>query len=331
MTPAVVGERIYVGSCAGGFFAIDAATGTALWSYDTSREGRPPAQFHGEFLVTDDLVLAGADAHVVGYLYAFQRMSGEPLWKLSFPKGVAADVLRWDGHAFIASEVGDVAAVDLATGTSIWQVKAPREGAREPRPLDLVLTGDRLVVAWRSGPVVAYDAETGRRLWLRDLGSTLNASPVVVGQDVVVGTIDGRIHRLRSNDGEIVGGYELGGALYGDLVTAPGCVLALSARGGFHAEEGMVGPHAISCIDRELGSERWRHQLAEAWGTFHPLVHGATVVVGIEGKLLALSLDSGAPLWERSIEGLPRGLASSDDLLYVGTRAGLVLALSWRR
>jgi outer membrane protein assembly factor BamB len=328
VTPAVAGDRIYLGSCGGTFFALDSATGALAWSYDTSPDGRPPGQFHGALLLTEKLVVAGSDSHSVGHLYAFDRATGAVRWKLPFPKGVAADLWRRGEAVLFASEVGDVAAVELATGELLWQAEEPPEGARGPRPLDLVLAGERLVVAWRSGSVEAYRPQDGSRLWLRDLGATLNASPVVVGGDIVVGTFDGRLQRLRGSDGEAIGSFALGGALYGDLVLAPGCLLALSARGGSDPMEGLAGPHAVFCLDPDLQGVQWRHDVPEA---FHPLGHGGAVVVGIEGKLLALELASGALLWERPIQGLPRGLAATGDWLYVGTSAGPVFALPWAR
>ena len=331
MTPAVAGDRTFVGSCGGSFFALDSATGRPIWSYDTAPDGRPPGQFHGDFLVTEAGVVAGSDSHSVGHLYAFDRGTGEVRWKHRFPKGVAADVRRRGETALFASEVGDVAAVDLATGRVLWQVQEPGDGARGGRPLDLVLAGDRLVVAWRSGIVDAYDPADGRRLWRRDLGAVLNASPVAVEDDLLVGTLDGRLQRLRGSDGEILESFLLGGALYGDLVAAPGCLFALSARGGTAPETGLAGPHAIFCLDPELQGVRWRHDLPEVFGTFHPLVREGAVVVGVEGKLLALDVGSGALLWERPIEGLPRGLAATGDRLYVGTSAGPVFALPWAR
>lgn len=329
MTPAVAEDRIFLGSCGGTFFALDGSTGAPVWSYDTTADSRPPGQFHGDFLLTEELVVAGTDTHGLGHLYAFDRANGKVRWKLPFPKGVATDPAQNGDSVLFASEVGDVAAVELATGRFVWRVEEPSVGGRGARPLDLVLAGERLVVAWRSGIVAAYDPGDGRRLWRRDLGTTLNAAPAVVGDDLVVGSFDGRLHRLRGSDGELLGTLLLGGALYGDLVAAPGCLLALSARGGSDPETGVAGPHTVFCVDPELQGVRWRHDQPEMFGTFRPLVGEGAVVVGVEGTLLAFDLDSGALLWERPVQGLPRGLAVTEDRLYVGTSTGPVFALPW--
>jgi outer membrane protein assembly factor BamB len=219
--PAVAGDRIYLGSCGGRFFVLDAATGTPVWSYDTSPDSRPPGQFHGEFLLTEELVVAGTDSFSVGYLYAFDRADGAVRWKLPFRKGVAVDLQRRGDTVLFASKVGDVAAFELGTDRYLWRVTEPPQGVGNSRPLDVVLAGERLVVAWRSGAVEALDAKTGRRLWRRDLDARLIASPAIVGADVAVGTLDGRLLLLRVSDGEILGTLTLGGALYGYLVLAP--------------------------------------------------------------------------------------------------------------
>ena len=75
ITPAVAGERVYFGSCPGSYFAVDRASGEVRWSYDTSQDGTT-AQFHGDALITDELVVVGSDAQPMGQLYAFDRASG---------------------------------------------------------------------------------------------------------------------------------------------------------------------------------------------------------------------------------------------------------------
>jgi outer membrane protein assembly factor BamB len=66
-TPAVAGRLVIAGSCAGKLLALDDSTGAIVWQYDTSIDGSP-AQFHGDALVTEDLVVVGTD-------YRFHRTS----------------------------------------------------------------------------------------------------------------------------------------------------------------------------------------------------------------------------------------------------------------
>ncbi|HET9229038.1 MAG TPA: PQQ-binding-like beta-propeller repeat protein, partial [Thermoanaerobaculia bacterium] len=227
MTPAVAGDHLYIGSCSGKLFALDRKTGQAAWTYDTAADG-PAAQFHGDLLVTDRLVVVGTDSVPRGYLYALERSNGTVRWKHAFPGGVGAQILRRGDAAFAVTASGEVVAVDLESGGIVWKTSPPAEVG--DRQLDPALDGDRLFVGWRPGPVEALDASTGRRIWRTDLGERLNTSVVVVGSTVVVGTLSGRLHRLNREDGRALAPVELGGMLYGDLVETGGCLLSLRAE-----------------------------------------------------------------------------------------------------
>jgi len=330
ITPAVAGERVHIGSCAGSYLALDRASGAVAWSYDTSQDG-PAAQFHGDALVTDELLVVGSDAQPMGQLYAFDRGTGEVRWKIPFPGGVAAELHRHGDTVLAVAVAGEVWAVELATGYPIWTFEEAPEGTRGPLSLDPALDGGRLFVPWRSGAVDALDAATGERLWRRDLGATLNTSAAVVGGELVVGALDGRLYRLSPETGEILGSYDTGGAPYGDLVEAGGCLLTLWAEGGFDDSMEAAGPHVLACLEPGLERVRWRHSTESEWSTFRPLAWEGGVIAGGRDVLLALELASGELLWERAIEGVPRGLGAAADALYVGTLSGKVFALPFTR
>jgi outer membrane protein assembly factor BamB len=326
ITPAVAGERVHVGSCSGSFFALDQASGKVAWSYDTSQDG-PSAQFHGDALITEELVVVGSDARPMGQLYAFDRTSGEPRWKIPFPGGVASELYRHGETVLAVAVGGEVWAVDLATGYPLWTFEEAPEEARGSLSLDPALAGDRLLVPWRSGTVDAFDAGTGVHLWRRELGVGLNTSAAVAAGELVVGSLDGRLYRLRPETGEVLGSIDTGGALYGDLTVTGGCLLALWAEGGIDETMEAAGPHVLGCLEPGLEKVRWRHTSEREWSTFRPLAWEGLVIAGGRDTLVALDAASGDLLWEHPIDGVPRGLGASDETLYVGTLSGKVLAL----
>lgn len=191
ISPAVAGDRVFVGSCAGTFFALDSGEGEARWSYDTGRDGAP-AQLHGDALVTEELVVVGSDARPQGQLYAFERASGEVRWKLPFPNGVTARVLGYRDSALAVTASGEAVAVDLATGRTRWRAEAP-EGAAGGRVRDPALDGGRWYVGWGSGVVDAYDA--AEILWERKLAGV----PRGLGDSercLYVDTLAGKVYAL---------------------------------------------------------------------------------------------------------------------------------------
>lgn len=83
-TPTVAGELVFIGSCAGTFYAINKTTGQVQWSYDIRKDGKQ-ISFHGDPLVTGNLILIGTDHSCVpggiGHVYAFETDSGKVRWK----------------------------------------------------------------------------------------------------------------------------------------------------------------------------------------------------------------------------------------------------------
>lgn len=268
-------------------------------------------------------MIVGSDAVARGYLYAFERSTGTVKWKHPFAGGVGATVLRRGDTAFAVSAAGEVVAVDIESGKIAW--RTPPSDMAGDRLLDPVLDGDRFLVGWRAGYVEALDTATGRRVWLTSLGARLNTSLAALGSTLVVGSLDGRLHRLSRTDGSAVSRLDLQGMPYGDLVAEGQCLLVLSMA--VDEPSPQAGRYALSCFDPALSKTLWSFRSEAELSTFRPLVHGGRVRVGSEGSLIALDLGTGAEVSSCPVKGVPRGLGASGDLLYAGTLSGLVLSL----
>ena len=79
---------MFIGSCAGNFYALNKTTGEVQWSYDIRKDGKQQS-FHGDPLVISDLILIGTDRSCdpegVGHVYAFERSSGNVRWSTVRP------------------------------------------------------------------------------------------------------------------------------------------------------------------------------------------------------------------------------------------------------
>lgn len=252
-----------------------------------------------------------------GHLYAFDRVSGAVAWKLPSPGGVSTQVLGRDGHVYAQTTSGEVWAVEASTGRRVWLHRAVGPGAAGWRQVDPVLAGERLVVAWPSGDIEALDPGSGQLVWRVTLGRTPNTSLVVVGDHVLVGTMDGSLHRLALVDGRALAPVDLGGMPFGDLVVAERCVLVLTSKDGY----------SLSCVDATRGTSIWKRTFPSELATFRPLLLSDVVVVGYKGQLVGLGLADGVDAWACPVDGVPRGLSADKERLYVGTLSGLVSAL----
>jgi len=209
---------------------------------------------------------------------------------------------------------GEVRCLKLETGETLWS----SGGAEEDRLLKsaVVVVGDRIVVSLPSGTVSSLNADSGEVVWKTQLPGRLNTLPVVIGEGLYVGDVEGQIHRLSPKDGGVLGVTKGKSPIYGSLLSAGDCLLAL------------WGEDTLACLDPKSGTVRWSQETDSTWSSHQPLVLDGLVLVGTEsGELHAFRVADGATAWTRQLEGDIKGIGSHEGVLYVGTVQGRVYAI----
>lgn len=304
---------MFIGSCSGNFYALDRRQGREIWSYDASLDSSHP-NFHGNIVLAEDLVVVGTDGGEQGFLYAFDRATGELRWHQVSAGGFPSDLATRGSRAYAVTMGGEVRCLDLGTGETLWIVEGV-EGERLLRS-SVVTVSDHVVVSLPSGSVFSLDADSGRSAWKTQLPGRLNTSLVPIGEDLYVGDLEGRIHRLSAGDGKAIEAFEAKSPVYGSLLSADGCLLAL------------WGETTLACLDPGDGGVRWSREAPSVWSSFQPLVRDELVLVGDEsGEIHAFRLSDGSTAWTRHLEGEIKGLGTHDGLLYVGTSQGRLYSL----
>lgn len=191
----------------GTVFAHDAVTGQQVWAYKLpnvqfSLRGQPAPVRLDERTV----VVASANA----YVYALDVISGVP----RFQRRVAVSDGRSDiqrlidvvGDPVVAGQYlvttsfqGQVTTTDLATQRVVWSEEASSTNSAE-------VSGDKVFVSTADGKLKAYNLATGELLWQNEeLLNRQLSNPVVLGQNLVVGDLDGVIHLIDPNTGKLIG------------------------------------------------------------------------------------------------------------------------------
>ena len=185
--------------------AFDKRTGEAVWvsapggrPYDTTYSPPIIADINGTRL----LIQGGSD----GQVYALKPQTGEPVWKYEISKrGLNTGVVVKGTTAFLthseenlnSSEMGMLAAVDATAKGDLkpehvkWSVYGWQGGFSSP-----VLDGDRLYQVDNGANLAAFDTNTGKQLWLQNLGTIQKASPVLGDGKLYVGTENGKFFIL---------------------------------------------------------------------------------------------------------------------------------------
>ena len=285
--------------------------------YDTAADG-PDAQFHGEPLLLSNAIIIPTDAEPTGYLYSFDAQSGDLRWKVPFKDGIASTPLLVDRQLAVVSSDGEVASIDPSSGKVSWKVAPAGTAHSLPRIPSPASADGRIFFGDNSGKLFALEATSGKTIWRKDLSARLSTSLVVVGKTLIGGTVDGYLHRIATDSGDVIERLRLSGLPYGTLISSPPLLLMI-----------VKGEQSkLVALDTTSGKVRWEQSTPREWTTYRPLVSGSTVIVGSEEKnLCAFSLSDGALRWCHEIGQVPRGLGiSSDGILYVGTLSGKVLA-----
>ena len=191
----------------GTVFAHDAVSGQQVWAYKLpsvqfSLRGQPaPVRL-------DDRTILVASANA--YVYALDVISGVPRFqrRVAISEGrsdiqrlidIVGDPVVAGQYLVTTSFQGQVTVTDLATQRVVWSEDASSTNRPE-------VSGDKVFVSTVDGKLNAYSLSTGQLAWQNEeLLNRQLSNPVMLGQSLVVGDMDGVIHLLDPASGKLVG------------------------------------------------------------------------------------------------------------------------------
>lgn len=301
------------GSCAGYFLALDRDDGTEIWSYDTRQDGTP-AQFHGDPLIVNGLVISGSDRSSLSHTYAFEIESGDLIWKQG-GSALESDILSAGSFAVGRRWNGDLVAVDVKDGERAWVFQPADYTYRFRFDCSPVARGDTIYVGGVDGVLYAIDGFTGGVIWEYQTGDAITTAIVIEGDDVYAGLASQDLLRVSASSGQLLGSIHLDKSPFGQPAVAEAAVMVMTGRGDLIA------------LARDLSAEIWRQEGAPRWTTPRPLLWRDLVVVGTQnGHVNGFRVASGDSAMELTLEGRIRGLGFHEDVLYVGAMNGNLFA-----
>ena len=316
---------VFAGSCAGIFYAFNKATGEVRWSYDIRKDGKQQS-FHGNPLITDDLILIGTDNSCapdgVGHVYAFERDSGKVRWKYR-TTSVPTDILRIGPNIYFGSFQDRWSAVSLKTGELVWSFQTGAANQDCTMLKSPVADGGQLFLASLDGFIYSLDAATGRVIWKRKLTAPPSTALALKDNALFVGTSDNRSYRLKPETGATVADLAVDATPVGRLTLTDDSLLLFlenrSERSGY-----------IVSVDPNLTTQKWKQKSSPDWASERPHLWKGLVLAGnCRGELAAFNASDGASQWKLSLKGCIRSIGNSDNMLFVGVQEGTVYALSY--
>ena len=263
-----------------------------------------------------------------GTLVRVDPVSGHEVWRASLDGGISAGVGSDGVTVAVAGPRGNIVAFDAA-GKRLWEAQASSDVLSPP-----LVGHDLVVVRSTDQRVAAYEATTGKRLWVFQkqqpaLSLRIEAELAFAGDSVLVGFPGGRLDAiaLANGAGRWEGGVsEPKGATeverLADVVGVPAqfgndvCTASYQGR--------------VTCFDNHNGDLRWAREFSAGAGV--AVSNEAVVGVDAGSQMNAFARDTGAGLWQTGALA-NRGLSSpgiAGKYVAVGDFAGIIHFLSLR-
>lgn len=208
---AATPERVLV-PADGAVQALDAATGTVLWTIKTAALSAPIA-------VDKDLAFIASGEQ----LGAFSLADGTPVWTRDQLGTVRQRPAAHENWLYVPVADGRLLALDRNKGATIWQT--PIIGIEPTEPL---VAGNRVFAGSEAKHFCSFDTANGRKNWCFLIGAAVVGAPAVDKARVYFVALDNQIVALDRNNGGKKWEADLryrpstGPVVIGSTVAAPG-------------------------------------------------------------------------------------------------------------
>lgn len=208
-----VEKRLYIGSHDYHLYCINAQTGEEIWKVETDN-----------YVVSTPSIVASLPAVCFGgcdgLLHVVSAVDGEKMHEVEIGQYIANSVAARDGVAYVSHYGGDVLAVDISSGETIWKVTTGVEYQATP-----AVTEDLVLIGGRDKKLVAYSRVDGSVQWEFAGRRNFDSSPLICGAVTYIGGMDGRMYAINTESGEEMWSYEVGARLSSSPVLSRGVIV----------------------------------------------------------------------------------------------------------
>ncbi len=243
--PRIIGDLVLVHTVDDTVYGVELASGAERWRYSFPA---PVLTLHGASSPAP--TLEGAIVGVSGGRLAHLELErGLPLWEavITPPRGrseldriadLDADPEVVEDTAYVATYNGDLAAVDIPTGTVLWrrELSAHAGLAADDSALYITDSDDNL---WAANPADGAGIWRQQKLLHRRL-----TAPALLGSFLAVADREGYLHLLSRHDGALLGFGRVAKAQIGHRPVTAGGIAYVYANNGVVAAVRPMGTAA---------------------------------------------------------------------------------------
>jgi outer membrane protein assembly factor BamB len=198
-SPLIKGDRIFLGTESGKFYALKKSSAQPVWQFDAKRRIlTSPAYSQG-------LLYFGSDD---GWFYALVEKTGGVRWKFKAEKGIHSSPAVQGNKVVFGALDGFVYCLNKDNGDLIWNFKTSGSIYSSP-----AVTESSLFIGSNDGFLYGIDLLSGELIWKFETPSPIHSSPLVVGDRIFFGSLDGKFYALDRSSGSFLWSYETGGMI----------------------------------------------------------------------------------------------------------------------
>lgn len=149
-SPAVAGDRAYVGTFENQVLGVDLKAGKILWTYENPERSFP---FYSSAALGDDFLVVGGRDKLV---HALSLDDGSVRWKYSAGARVDASPVLVGDRVLAATTAGRIVALDVHSGEAVWTFESGTSFLGSP-----AVAAGRLVLGDTDGTVFCFGARAG--------------------------------------------------------------------------------------------------------------------------------------------------------------------------
>jgi cobaltochelatase CobN len=244
-TPAMSGDRVFVGSVTGDVYCVNATNGTTIWNRTIDHN---PAWWGvaSSPLIYNDTVFVNSFSDATLHVFDFD---GNELWSIDTPGNLNhyASPVAEDGRIFFAGGDPALYCVNISNHSILWKFNTSEMVTTTP-----AIKADMIFFASKSR-MYAVNA-TGGKVWNRSLKGTISSPAIAHGRVYIgSGASEKRLYCLDAGSGSEIWNRSVDGA----ILTSP-AVADDTVYFGINTGDGTV--YALNATD---GTVRWSYDTGD--------------------------------------------------------------------
>jgi outer membrane protein assembly factor BamB len=230
-------------------------------------------------------------------------------WTYTTGGAVTASPVIVNGKVYIGSYDGNLYCLNYNTGSLVWTFPTQWKAAST-----VAVSGGRVYTGADDGYIYCINAETGTQIWKTNIyggnvpdvhfevdTAEVRSSPIIVGDKLYVGALDGKVYCLSTSDGSIKWTYTTNGQIGGSPTYSNGIVYITSVDRNLYALDASSGNKLWTWTTPRYKTPAGINQMFFV-GT--PTVASGKIFIGTGGRSLSgppayacLNATTGAQLW----------------------------------